>query len=325
MKVLQLLMSFVFVALLFVQCQKEEPVEIPMGVFTVSIENVSETFEFFQSGVFNTPAGATDPGPLLPGSSYSFSFHASKGHKLSFTTMFVKSNDLFYGTSDDGLDLFDGDNPVMGDITSMISLWDAGTEVNQEPGVGSNQPLNQTGANTGPDESGNVMMVNDGFTYPNVDQTIKVMLDYDGSSMFTVTIENLALSTSPLAPGVWVVHDTPYALFKSDTPDYGNGLEGLAEDGSAGLLGDYLGMNSGYTSPLAPGVWVVGSSNDMSIFNENMADYGDGLEDLAENGDPSKLATSIQAAGYESGIFSTPNGTGGPGPLLPGEKYSFTF
>lgn len=155
MKIFRLMMSVTLLILLFAQCQKDDlPQDSmksakkdgpPKGMFKVTIENVSETYDFFQSGVFNTPDGADSPGPLLPGSSYSFSFYASKGHKLSFATMFVKSNDLFYAPSHEGLDLFNGNNPVTGDITSAIILWDAGTEVNEEPGNGPNLPLNQPG------------------------------------------------------------------------------------------------------------------------------------------------------------------------------------
>ena len=321
------------VAVVLFSCEKDMMMEedadlqtkaAPKEMFTVTIENVSETFAFFESGVFSTPVGGNSPGPLFPGSSYSFTFHASKGHKLSFASMFVQSNDLFYGTSDAGLDLFDGDDPLTGDITSMIYLWDAGTEVNEEPGVGPNQAPRQTGPNTGAAENGNVQMVNDGFSYPAVDENIMVMLDYDGTSMFTLTIKNLPGSNTPLAPGVWVVHNQMYALYKDGMPNYGMGLEGLAEDGAAGPLGDYLQMNSGYVSPLAPGVWVVHNSNKV-LFDENKPDYEYGLKALAENGDPSVLAAWLEMEDYQSGIFNTPVGTAGPGPLMPGESYRFSF
>jgi hypothetical protein len=238
--------------------------------------------------------------------------------------MFVQSNDLFYGPSDMGLDLFNGINPVTGDITSMISLWDAGTEVNEEPGTGENQPLRQSGPNTGENENGNVMPVNDEYTYPDIDETIKVILDYDGTSMFTLTIINLPGSSTPLAPGVWVVNDMPYALFEDGMPDYGHGLEGLAEDGAAGPLGNYLASNSGYVSPLAPGVWLVHNQNK-PLFDEGKPDYGQGLEGLAENGDPSDLAGWLASKEYNSGVFNTPDGESAPGALLPGNSYSFSF
>jgi hypothetical protein len=339
MKELKLLMSLALVTIMFTQCEKDEVSDVipngnlksgkgpPKGTFTVTIENVSETYDFFESGVFNTPDGADSPGPLLPGNSYSFTFHASIGHKLTFATMFVKSNDLFYGPSGVGIDLFDnlfeGEKTETIDITSMVYLWDAGTEVNQEPGTGPDQPLNG-GPGTGTDEGGNVMMVNDAFTYPDVDQTIKVALEYDGISEFTLTIENLPDSFTPLAPGVWVTHTNNYALYHDGMPDYGHGLEALAEDGMPGTLGGYLAMNSGYVSPLAPGVWVIHNRSKV-LFDEGKTDHGDGLEALAEDGDPSGLASWLASQGYQSGVFNTPLGAAGPGPLMPGQSYSFSF
>ncbi|WP_416208525.1 spondin domain-containing protein [Fodinibius sp.] len=51
--------------------------------------------------------------------------------------MFVQSNDLFFSFDSEGIALFDENgNPVSGDITDRIMLWDAGTETDEEPGVG---------------------------------------------------------------------------------------------------------------------------------------------------------------------------------------------
>jgi hypothetical protein len=50
--------------------------------------------------------------------------------------MMGQSNDWFYGPSDSGIELFKNGKPISGDITSQIILWNAGTEVNQEPGIG---------------------------------------------------------------------------------------------------------------------------------------------------------------------------------------------
>ena len=58
-------------------------------------------------GVFNTPVGADGPGPLLPGGVYEFNFEAKPGYFLSFATMFVQSNDLFYAPAEEGIALFD--------------------------------------------------------------------------------------------------------------------------------------------------------------------------------------------------------------------------
>ena len=71
---------------------------------------------------------------------------------LSFATMFVPSNDLFFAPDENGIPLFDETGmPKAGDATQYLMLWDAGTEENQEPGVGANQAQRQSGPNTGND------------------------------------------------------------------------------------------------------------------------------------------------------------------------------
>jgi hypothetical protein len=106
-------------------------------------------------GVFNTPIGMMGPGPIRPGESYEFSFTASSGQKLSFTLMNGQSNDEFYAPDVNGIALFDSKGmPMSGDVTDKVILWDAGTEVNEELGIGPNQGPRQKGANTGPDEHG---------------------------------------------------------------------------------------------------------------------------------------------------------------------------
>ena len=86
-------------------------------------------------GVFNTPVGADKPGPIGPGGEYEFSFTANPGMRLSVITMFGQSNDWFYAPKRQGIDLFVNGKPLNGDITSEFMLFDAGTEVNEEPGV----------------------------------------------------------------------------------------------------------------------------------------------------------------------------------------------
>ena len=90
--------------------------------------------------------------------------------------MFVQSNDLFYAPGASGFALFNGDIPRSGDVTGEFLLWDAGTEVNEAPGVGANQAPRQAGANAGDDEAGSVRVVNDGYLYPEVDRVLRVTL-----------------------------------------------------------------------------------------------------------------------------------------------------
>ena len=126
-------------------------------------------------GVFNTPEGASMPAPILPGGSYEFSFVATEGMKLNFIAMFGQSNDLFYAPGS-AIDLFENGQPLSGDISNLLTLWDAGTEVNQAPGVGDQQAPRQSGPNTGTAEKGRVRMVKDGFTYPATTDVLKVTI-----------------------------------------------------------------------------------------------------------------------------------------------------
>jgi hypothetical protein len=129
--------------------------------------SLGEYMGVIETGIFNTPIDASDPGPLAPGGSYAFEFHAEEGNRLSFATMFVQSNDLFYASDGGGITLFNEEGvPIGGDITEFISLWDAGTEVNQAPGEGADQAPRQSGPDTGEDEMGVVGLVDDGFSYP---------------------------------------------------------------------------------------------------------------------------------------------------------------
>jgi len=127
-------------------------------------------------GIFNTPVGASMPGPLLPGNSFEFSFNATERQRLDLVAMFGQSNDLFYGP-EKGIELFDADGkPLSGDITGKFLLWDAGTEVNQAPGIGPDQAPRQKAKNVGPPEDAPVALVKDGFTYPNTADVLRITI-----------------------------------------------------------------------------------------------------------------------------------------------------
>src|SRR5690242_18216832 len=113
-------------------------------------------------GAFNTPVGAMAAGPIRPGDSYEFTVTATAGMKLFMTQMFGQSNDWFYAPGPNGIALFDAKGaPVNGDITDQFYLWDAGTEKDEEIGIGPNQGPRQKGPNTGEDEHGVVHRVKD--------------------------------------------------------------------------------------------------------------------------------------------------------------------
>jgi len=191
--------------------------------------------------------------------------------------------------------------------------------MNQMPGAGN--------MHDGADTQDNVQLmsaVGDGYDYGMVATNLEVTLEYDGNSMFTLTIHNLDGSTTPISPVAWVVHSSANPLFEAGTPDYGYGLEEIAESGNTGPLGAYLDANSGYVSPIAPVHWVLHDKKDYPVFTDGSPDYGMGLETLAETGNPGPLYNSLMGEGYETG-FQVTRTDGTDGPLFPGQKYVFTI
>ncbi len=126
-------------------------------------------------GIFNTPLGMDKPAPILPNGAFEFTFTAEEGMKLNFIAMYGQSNDLFYAP-EKAIDLFIDGKALSGDITDKLMLWDAGTEVNQAPGIGADQAPRQKAANTGAAENGVVNLVKDGFSYPNTKDVLKVTI-----------------------------------------------------------------------------------------------------------------------------------------------------
>lgn len=144
------------------------------------------------AGAFTTPVGADGPGPLLPGNAYEFEVdiaRAGPDNYLSLVTMFVPSNDAFYtlgGPS--GLKLVQGNELATGDVTGHVSLWDAGTEVNQEPGVGPHQAQRQRAGGVGDVEREVVAPMSEvnGYDYPATEDVLRVTVERiadDGGSM----------------------------------------------------------------------------------------------------------------------------------------------
>ncbi|MBV6646773.1 MAG: spondin domain-containing protein [Cyclobacteriaceae bacterium] len=117
--------------------------------------------------------------PIPPGEEISFSLRATYGDFLNFATMFTESNDLFYSFDDEGFFLFEPGTgePITGDFTKWIWLWDAGTEENQEPYSGSFQAERQSIPGEGVTTLEPVTLVNDGFSYPPKFQTIQITIE----------------------------------------------------------------------------------------------------------------------------------------------------
>ena len=138
--------------------------------------------------VFNTPMGQKSPGPVGPGAAYECSIETAPGSKLAVTSMFGQSNDLFYAPNESGIALFSNSKPISGDITAKIILWDAGTEVNEEPGIGPNQAPRRKAPDTGKDENSvvkNIKDIKNGFNYPKTASVMKVTITPSKSAAAT--------------------------------------------------------------------------------------------------------------------------------------------
>lgn len=311
--------------------------------FTVRVENQGSTPSVASSGAFAMPVGADQPGPIGPGGAYEFEFLGAPGQRLSFATMFIPSNDLFYAPDGDGIALFTEDGmPVTGDVTDQVDLWDAGTEADQEPGVGADQAMRQAGPDTGADDPDDtVRLADDGFgNLPAVGAVLQVSLsasDEGGYYVFTARIENvstpttlqtsdggdLAMQAVPVSPGVYAVHGASDPLFTVGAPDRGLGLEAIAEDGTPTSLAAALEADSGITLLASPGIYAV-TDEGTDLFTLGQPDRGQGLEAIAEDGMPMALAGAVGELVAAAGILNTPVGASAPGPIGPGSAYEFT-
>jgi hypothetical protein len=132
-------------------------------------------------GAAATPLGGTAQGPLAPGQAYEFEITAEPGQALSLAWMFGQSNDLFYA-NDRPIALFDAaGKPVQGDMTAQLSLWDAGTEVNEEPGLGPNQGPRQASLDAGVVEHEPIAHLHDRFRYPRTGDVLRLTISPAGS------------------------------------------------------------------------------------------------------------------------------------------------
>jgi hypothetical protein len=315
--------------------------------FKVRLENVAP-FKQLKSGVYNTRVGGTAPGPLAPGDAFEFSFTAGKGQKLSFASMLGQSNDWIFATAPGGIELYENGYPISGDVTSSVSLWDVGTEADEEPGVGAHTGPNQASSLDGPgapDANPNVRKVQPltrlangtSFAVPAVSSMIRVTINSEVTTRrFTVRIQNVASDTSTLqttqgakpvrvSPGVWAVSTGTDVLFTEGKADRGLGLEAIAESGNVTQLASELSSATGVATPLSPGVFVVHRAAG-PLFKLGEADRGQGLERIAEEGNPTMLMNQLNevlAVGTSSGTFTEPDGDYGTHPLLPGLSYTF--
>jgi hypothetical protein len=309
--------------------------------FTVRVENIAP-WTVLESALASTKV-APSPGPLGSGEAYDIVFTAGKGHRVSFAAMLGESNDWFFGPGPEGIALYDeAGAPVSGDVTAQVELWDAGTEIDQEPSVGDATGPQQSGPDIGaadPDATVRAvplavpLTAGGTFTRPATAAMIRATLTPGADRQFTLRIENVSTATTlvtstgdraiHISPTVWAVHSRPAPLFTVGAADYGKGLEQVAESGRGADLAASLATLTGTATAISPGVFVV-HRDPGALYTTGVADPGAGLERIAEDGNPTDLAASV-AADHPgaSGVFNTPVGAAGPGPATPGNAYQF--
>ena len=165
------------------------PAPMPFIMDRTELEILQGAPDAVEVGVFSSPGGTPDVPALFPGETASFSFTASEGERLQIETMFVQSNDWFLAFGDGGLDLFDDEgNPVSGDVTDRIALYDAGTEIDAAPGEGPTMPpgavqkpvQDPMATDVGTDESEPIQLArgrHPDFTIPANSEVIRVTVE----------------------------------------------------------------------------------------------------------------------------------------------------
>jgi len=299
-----------FLPLLLAACKKDgHPGGAAPQIGTLTVENVLHSQPLVESGTFQ---GTGSPALILPGQSVTITFSAAKGEALSFATMYGWSNDLFFAPANPGIMAYDNNgNPIEGDVSSQIHLWDNGTRINQKPGSNVSHPGTADSKNitevAGLDAQGN--------TYLPAGQLVKATMKYNGNSTFTLTLQNISGGTAnetPLSPGVWSVSYTVGGQLLAPTPLYtngqptANGLTSIAEAGDNSKLWSYIQGITGIFTPLSPVLVVIYNGIDNPIFKLGEYDRGQGLKYLAQRGVPDSLAAYLKGIKGVKAVYNLP-------------------
>ncbi|WP_190811589.1 spondin domain-containing protein [Flagellimonas sp. S3867] len=311
--------------------------EVAKTTFNVTISNV---INYLNVHTFTTPVGASDPGPLTTnGAQYQISFKAVSGTKFTPVTMMGNSNDWFLAPTDlNGIDLFPNGQALNGvDIADQLSLYDLGTEADNDPAS-----FPPAGADVGPADANTEVRLVEGRDTGDI--YVTAVLDYtngDGSSAGTFTLTITAINAPDpgqpasssngfvVTPGIAVLHALPEPLFTLGEEDRAVGLERIAEDGMPGELYGWFTETGSNGSPLrlasslsvfSPGlVYAFNTDSDPFFVQGGEARDGSGLEELSEDGN------NAVAVSYFNNLGLPVAASNETAPVGPGGYLSFSI
>jgi len=266
---------------------------------TITFENIGITKDYAQSSTFQ---GVGRNNEIEPGQEIQISFNAQKGQSLMFATMYANSWDLFFAPDNPGIKLFDNNgNPMTGDVSDQVKLWDAGTKKNIDPRrPKASQPKEN--------EDGKVSEISgkDGkYNYPKASEMMKLSLSYDAAaSRFTLTMHNNTNNTNVqtlFSTGVWAVSNAIDGKPVNDKPFFNPGdkagmeLVPLAEDGKNKPLGDKLAANTGVYAELSPVVIAIYTGDQNPLLASGGNEMNNDLHQWAQSDDTDNLKKSLES------------------------------
>lgn len=307
--------AFLTGSVLFTSCSDDDDKDYRKR--TIKFENVTETKDFVQSGIFKREGN--DP-MIHPGQEVSFSFYAAKGQAFSFATMWGNSKDIFFAPENPGISLFDANGTPISNGTAQVKIWDNGTIRNTDPQlVAANQPTvaenNRISEIAGTD--------NMGFTFPAANQMMDIRFTYEArTSEFTVTIKNISNRTNvptAFSPGVWAVSNVLDGDLVNEAPFYeknhttSTALTALATSGNTEPFSNIIENGTGIITGLSPVLVVLYTGDENPIFKVGEVDRGLGLKNLAQTGDASVLKAALERERNVKSVVIL-----GTSPLAPG-------
>ncbi len=319
----------------------------PSREFVVRVVNLTPSQSVFETGRFDIPDGELVAGPIGPEQSYRFDVEVHPGAQLQIISMFLESNDAFLAFPPGGIALWTHDGePIEGERTHELVLYDAGTEIDEPLGEGEGQPLRQSEPGAGQPANGRVSAITDGedgagtspdgVEFPAIAEFVEVHVLHIDGPYFRVVIDNVSPkdligqpSNGPkkdekpalLSPGVFSVHAAGVEWFdigERVTPQ----VERLVEDGDPAPLAEQMEYLEGVSSDLSGLVWAV-HDGDVALCGVG-ASASPGLEDLVEDGRSAALLDELaaDAAVHLYGLADRNNGS----PVIePGEAVEFRF